>query len=119
MLKRNLLLIAAIVYTLALVIASLVNIHNVPEIGFSFDDKIYHFVAYFGLAFLWITYSKAFSNKKRLVFISVLLFGVLLEVLQHQINPNRTYDTYDLIANCVGVIIGTLVASRLNILKLK
>ncbi|MGB1231209.1 MAG: VanZ family protein [Winogradskyella sp.] len=109
----------AILYSVVLVIASLISINDVPKLGFSFDDKIYHFVAYFGLAFLWITYSKTLTNKKHLVFISVLLYAVLLEVLQHKINPNRTYDTYDLLANCVGVIIGTLVASRLNILKLK
>jgi len=39
--------------------------------------------------------------------------------LQHQLNPNRTYDTLDILANCVGVLIGTFFAIRINIYKLK
>lgn len=118
---KKLLLLVAIVYTIALVIASLVNLSGMPSLGSSFDDKIYHCVAYIGLSMLWITYYKP-SNKKHikfLVFSAVVLFGVILELIQHQLNPNRTYDNYDLLANCIGVVIGTLIASRLDIIKLK
>ena len=118
---RKLLLPVAIIYTIALVIASLVNLSNVPNLGSSFDDKIYHVIAYFGLAFLWITYFKP-SNKKftlLIVFLCVCAFGIMLEMIQHQLNPNRTYDTYDMIANCLGVVFGTLIANKTNIIKLK
>lgn len=118
---RKLLLSVAVIYTLALIIATFINLNGVPSLGSSFDDKIYHFLAYVGLAGLWITYFKP-SNKKQtlwLVFVAVILFGVLLEVMQHQLNQNRTYDTYDLLANCFGVIVGTLIAARLDIIKLK
>ncbi len=118
---KNLLLPVAIVYTIALVIVSLINLNGVPSLGSSFDDKIYHFIAYLGLAFLWITYVKPRKKKKVLIvtFIAVILFGVVLELMQHQLNPNRTYDTYDLIANCLGVVFGTLIANSINIYKLK
>lgn len=118
---RKLLLSAAIIYTLALIIATFINLNGVPSLGSSFDDKIYHFLAYVGLAGLWTTYFKS-SNKKYtliIVFGIVVLFGICLEIMQHQINQNRTYDTYDLLANCFGVVVGTLIATRLNIIKLK
>lgn len=119
MVKKVLLLIA-IIYTIWLIVVSLINLNNVPSLGSSFDDKIYHVLAYLILGFLWVTYFKS-SQKRHInvsVFISVILFGVVLELMQHQLNHNRTYDSYDLIANCLGVTIGTLIAIRLNIFKL-
>lgn len=118
---NKLLLPAAIGYTIALVIVSLINLNGVPSLGSSFDDKIYHFIAYFGLGFLWITYFKTKKKKYTLlvVFVCAILFGITLEVMQHQLNPNRTYDLYDMMANCLGVVFGTLIASTINIFKLK
>jgi len=118
---KKLLLPAALVYTLALVLVSLINLHGVPSLGSSFDDKIYHFLAYSLLAGLWITHYK--SVKKRytlhLVFSALLLFGILLESVQHQLNPNRTFDPYDMLANCIGIVVGTLIAARFSVIKLK
>ena len=118
---KKLLLPVTVIYTVALVIASLINLSRVPSLGSSFDDKIYHFFAYFGLAVLWISYFKPIKKKYTLtvVLIGLILFGIVLELIQHQLNPNRTYDNFDLMANCLGVIIGTLIAARLNIIKLK
>ncbi|APY08723.1 hypothetical protein BWZ20_10590 [Winogradskyella sp. J14-2] len=118
---KKLLFLAALVYTFVLVVATFINLNGVPSLGSSFDDKIYHFLAYVVLGGLWITYFKSFSNNNRLwlVFIVVVFFGILLEVIQHKLNKNRTYDTYDLLANCFGVLVGTLIAARLDILKLK
>jgi VanZ family protein len=113
---KKMLLPASIVYTIVLVIASLVNLKSVPSLGSSFDDKIYHCLAYVVLAFLWMTFFKSSKKKniKGIVFGCVILFGIVLELIQHQLNPNRTYDIYDLMANCIGVVIGTLIAIRLD-----
>ncbi len=118
---KKLLLLAAIAYTILLVIVSLIDLSGVPSLGSSFDDKIYHFLAYLVLAILWITYFKNFKERTSLIFVfsGIILFGIVLELIQHQLNPNRTYDTYDLLANCLGVIVGTLIAARLDIIKLK
>ena len=117
---KKLLFLVAIIYTIWLTIVSLININNVPSLGSSFDDKIYHLVAYFALAILWVTYFKPSQKKhiRLIIFSCLILFGVVLELIQHQLNPNRTYDSYDLIANCFGVMFGTLIALRLNIYKL-
>ena len=118
---KKLLLPIAIIYTIWLTIVSLIDLSGVPSLGSSFDDKIYHLLAYLILAFLWVTYFK--PSKRRyivlIVFICMILFGVVLELIQHRLNPKRTYDTLDLIANCLGVILGTLIALRINVFKLK
>lgn len=115
------LLLVSIAYTLALVIASLISLKSVPSLGSSFDDKIYHVVAYLGLTLLWVSYVKPYKIK-RLIFVvfgAAVFLGFILELLQYLVNPNRTYDTYDVIANSIGAVFGTLIASKLNIYKLK
>ncbi|WP_296315760.1 VanZ family protein [Winogradskyella sp. UBA3174] len=102
-------------------IVSFINLYNVPKIGSGHDDKIYHVLAYSILAFLWMTYFKS-SNKPHIilsVIVSTVFFGLVIEILQHQLNSNRTFDVLDILANCVGVLIGTLIAVRLYIYKLK
>jgi len=118
---KKLLLLGAISYTIWLAVVSLISINGVPSLGSSFDDKIYHFLAYLVLGLLWVTYYKSSQIKHivLIVFISAIVFGVVLELIQHTINPNRTYDNYDLLANCLGVVFGTLIAVRINVFKLK
>jgi VanZ family protein len=117
--KKGLLLVA-LVYTLALVVVTFIDLNGVPELGSSFDDKIYHTLAYVGLGFLWLTYFKYIKSLKHTlpVFLVVLSFGILMELLQHQINANRTFDLVDLLSNCLGVSVGTIIAHYCNILKL-
>ncbi|MDP5081786.1 MAG: VanZ family protein [Winogradskyella sp.] len=118
---RKLLLLTAIVYTLVLVITSLITLHGLPSLGYSFDDKIYHVAAYMILGLLWMLYFKFTEIKYSvlLVFFGAVLLGYLLELLQYLLNANRTYDTFDLIANTIGAFIGTIVAVKINIDKLK
>jgi VanZ family protein len=105
-------LIAAVVYTVFLTVMSLINLDAVPEIGSDFDDKIYHFLAYLVLGFLWVwvalnsTVTKAWSR----ALLYCLFYGVALELIQHQINSNRTFDIIDMLSNCVGVLFGTIIA---------
>jgi len=111
------LLLLSVTYTLTLVIASLITLEGVPSIGTSFDDKVFHVVAYLGLTLLWVLYANP-KKKSRLYYsicFAAIFFGFILELLQYLLNPNRTYDTYDLIANSIGAIFGTLIASKINI----
>ncbi|WP_179334337.1 VanZ family protein [Winogradskyella costae] len=105
---------------MTLVIASLITLNGVPSLGSSFDDKIYHIVAYLGLTLLWGLYVKHFK-KNRLLYIvcfAAIFLGFILELLQYVVNPNRTYDTYDLIANSIGAIFGTLIVGKIIRYKL-
>ncbi len=120
LLVRNLLLLLAVAYTIFLVTVTLIDLSGVPSLGSSFDDKIYHFLAYSVLGVLWVLFFKTYPKKLKIwgILVWLLLFGITLEVIQNKLNPNRTYDIIDLLANCFGVVFGTLLASRLNIFKL-
>lgn len=117
---KTLLLLVSVFYTVILIVVSLINLNSVPSLGSSFDDKLYHLVAYFILGFLWMTYVKIGLLKKKTLQVTLILlvFGIVLELIQHQINPNRTFDALDMAANCIGVILGILIASIINIYKL-
>lgn len=117
--KASWVLPLAIVYTITLVIALLINPPKVIELNFDNYDKFYHVIAYCGLAFLWFNYAKIHNLKQQLlkVFFATTLFGVILEFLQHNINPNRQFDVYDMLANSVGIVIGIIIAINLELFK--
>lgn len=124
MLKNSLLLLfTAIVYTLILLYFSLADTQGVvPETGIKFQDKILHFGSYIALAVIWGLFARALNKKYVLfyTFLATLFFGIVLELVQETINPLRTYDIYDLLANCTGVVVGTIfVVIYSNKLKLK
>ncbi|WP_298894135.1 VanZ family protein [uncultured Psychroserpens sp.] len=110
-----------IAYAIALTIGSLVHIGSIPSLGFSFDDKIYHFLAYFVFTILVFNY---FNTKQihRAILISaciVVVYGIIIEVLQNMITSYRTLDVYDVVANALGVVFATLGLKFRNKLKLK
>jgi len=106
--------IIAILYSLALATVSLVKINNLPNVGVSNADKIFHFLTYSVLAFLWTnTFFFKFKYKKvkAIVYASVLsiIFGIIIEVLQGSITVSRHTDIYDAIANTLGVLIMVII----------
>ena len=111
---RKLLLRVALAYTVTLAIVSLISLSGVPSLGSSFDDKIYHVGAYLVLASMWMLYLKPYKAKFRplYVFFTVVFFGFILEILQYLLNPDRTYDTFDIIANSIGALFGTFVGLK-------
>jgi VanZ family protein len=119
---RKLLLLVATAYTIALAIVSLITLNGVvPSLGSSFDDKIYHILAYLILAALWMLYVKPIKLEIRPLFVfgAAVCFGFMLEILQYLLNPNRTYDTLDVMANTIGAIIGTFIGLKIKVDKLK
>ncbi|MFO7869481.1 MAG: VanZ family protein [Bacteroidales bacterium] len=76
---------------------------------FVHQDKLIHICMYALLTFLVIT---DFSKKHRYntILISIILFStiaisIIIEYLQPQIS-NRTFETYDIAANCIGACCG-------------
>jgi len=115
-------LVIAIVYTIILLYFSLGNPSDVlPETNIKFQDKIFHFTAYVILAILWGFYFFIGNYKKGILisFMATLIFGVVLEFVQEVVNPLRNYDNLDLLANCIGVVVGTIVVLYYKNLKLK
>lgn len=85
-----------------------------PSIGTDYDDKIYHLVTYFLLAVLWFNAFKnhSFRNKITVIVLSCIVFGIIIEVIQGKLTANRVGDILDVIANIIGVLIGTFFVLR-------
>lgn len=113
MLKKNILLVA-ITYSTVLGIISLTSVKGIPDLGVSFADKIYHFLAYAMLSYLWfaVLFYRFTINRLKAIsyaaFISIV-FGIIIEVLQGGITASRISDVYDGIANTLGVLITVIV----------
>ncbi len=119
--RKHLLLALAICYTIFIIIVSVINLKNVPNLGSSFDDKIFHFGAYVVFGFLWGNYfiRTKIENALSISFVLTLIFGIVIEIFQETLNPLRTYDTYDLLSNCLGVAVGTMIVWGLTKTKVK
>lgn len=107
---KRVLLILTICYTLVIAVLSLVNIKSLPKLGSSFDDKIFHALAYGVLALLWYSTLNRLKIAKP-IFITALvsiIYGIILEVLQGQLTIVRSLEMLDVLANCIGVIIALL-----------
>ena len=113
----------ALIYTIVLLYFSLGDISGVlPDTNIKFQDKILHFLAYLILSILWGYYAILLKTKNAIIysFLATLIFGVILELVQEVVNPLRDYDILDLLANCIGIMFGTVVVIWYNRkLKLK
>lgn len=96
-----------LVYLISLTIGSLGNVSAVPSLGFSFDDKIYHFLAYAVLTALLFNYLLTINLKSKIVISAVfaIIYGIIIEALQAILTDFRTPDYYDALANMLGALV--------------
>ncbi len=90
---------------LALAIIAFVSLTPMPNVGVS--DKLLHFSTYAALA---AGYATLLRNWRQLLLVAVglMAYGVLIEFLQGM-TSYRTYDVHDMLANSLGVLIGSIV----------
>ena len=103
----------SIAYIIILIIIVLSLIPHPERLApFSASDKLLHAMAY---AFTMLWFGFCFKRDKLLpIGAGLILLGVALEVAQGQ-TGYRTMSFHDIIANCVGVLFGLLLAfSRLS-----
>jgi len=109
-LNKQVFLFLATAYTIALAAICLVSNDCLPYFGTNYEDKIYHFIAYGILCFLW--YKVLSLGKKTYPIVKALLFsiiyGTIIEVLQGQLTTTRDASITDIIANMVGALIVSL-----------
>ncbi|QQX77906.1 MULTISPECIES: VanZ family protein [Aequorivita] len=83
-----------------------------PKIEFSGIDKIVHSTIHFILINLWllfIYFKNGFLIKTRWILIllfSILLYGIVIEILQDQFTVSRKADILDVAANFTGSLLG-------------
>ena len=84
---------------------------NFATIWESSHDKIKHIIAYFTLTVLGLAACHRFSWSKYLIFIFFAM-GLIIEMTQPFAGRSASLD--DLIANCIGITLGSMVASWCN-----
>lgn len=114
-------LILAVGYTIFITILSLISLKNIPKLGSSFDDKIYHFGAYALFTLVWYNFFRNTSSKFKIVFSAtiVLIYGIIVEVLQGAFTTYRTEDVADVLANSTGVLFAVVFIIMSKKIKLK
>ena len=118
-LKAKVFLSIAILYSLAILFLSLVNLQKVEIIKLEASDKIYHAGCYCLMVLLWSLFTKSKSHSynlkiKSILFVSISLFGIIIEYLQLYLTNYRAFDWWDVLANCIGVFVGILIFSALQ-----
>jgi VanZ family protein len=86
---------------------------DVPKVDVPNMDKAVHFVFYFGAALLGTLGLRERTQGKisllrtlGLVFFSVVIYGIIIEVLQSRLTEDRTGDFFDVVANTTGALVG-------------
>ncbi|WP_194766942.1 VanZ family protein [Tamlana sp. I1] len=121
---KKLAFVAAIGYSILLATVCLITLNDLPDVGISFADKVFHFLAYGLLTILWYTTFVLTFNFKRnqalkFAFILAVIFGIVIEVLQGTLTVTRSLDVYDMVANTIGAILASLVLMLKNKIQVK
>ncbi len=69
----------------------------------SLNDKLLHFIAYFGLGILGGT---GWADRRHVLVIAMPIFGLALEIIQGGFVEGRSFDWYDGLANAIGAFAG-------------
>lgn len=107
LLKDKLILIAITISILILVL-SLIKTTG-PEISIVNIDKAYHGFAYFTMTILWLMAFYKKPEKKYLILLGCIIFGIIIEVLQNNLTNYRTGDFFDVIANSLGSLLAFFI----------
>jgi VanZ family protein len=101
------LLLLAVLLTILIIYLSISDISNFPELEMKHEDKYYHVVAYFFLNLMWlfsvIPYKLESTGQFLLISSSIIVFGIVIEVIQESITDYRVFDIFDILANSIGV----------------
>ena len=105
-------------YTSALTIGSLIKPVHI-DTTITNIDKLLHAGAYLGLTVLWMSLMhllmtarsrKEWASLRSYIAIAVVLviYGIIIELLQGGLTDYRTPDHWDVMANTLGVLMGSL-----------
>jgi VanZ family protein len=76
-------------------------------------DKLQHSLAYFILSTSWL-FALQKKQRKYVIVICCIFFGIVLEILQYAITNYRTGEYLDVLANSFGVILGVFVFNQVS-----
>jgi glycopeptide antibiotics resistance protein len=114
-------LIVLLFYLFLLTGISLINLGELPSLGSSFDDKIFHFLSHAVLVGLCFNYFKRTRVSKPIMVSAFvpICYGIAIEWLQDITSNLRTSDGYDVLANVLGTIFAIIFINIIKNVKLK
>ncbi|WP_223439850.1 VanZ family protein [Polaribacter litorisediminis] len=103
-LLKDKIIIIAILVSVGILCLSLIKM---PETGIKVAniDKGYHSIAYFILTITWLLSFYKKPQKKYIIAISCIIFGIIIELLQASLTVYREGDYFDVLANSLGVLL--------------
>ena len=109
--QRNYFFIA-IFLTVGVGVGSLISLNHesIPKLDIS--DKLIHISAYLLISISWLLSFKEKAKTLKvnsLIFISILAYGIIIEVIQGVFTNYRQFDFFDILANLVGIIIAFMI----------
>ena len=73
-------------------------------------DKWVHLGFFAMLVWLWARGLRIGGRKSMTVLaIAAVLYGLMVEVIQHQFVVNRSFDLFDLVADTAGIAVGAVM----------
>jgi len=110
------------VWTVVITVLLLMPTYDLKIEDFGIQDKLVHMLLFGVLCFLILNYH---FYKKRIIsikslFIAVFMssaYGFIIECLQDVLNTGRDFDSFDIIANINGSLIGSIIFYLLRKIK--
>jgi len=103
---------AAIAWTVAITILSLITLKEPELLQFLHADKLMHMLIYFVFTGIWfLAFSKGITNEilqKNALIVSAafsFVYGIGIEFMQQTLVVSRQGDWQDVLANTIGIIL--------------
>ena len=100
----------SIIYTLGITVLMVIPVPEQQQIDVPNLDKWVHTLVYVLFSSLWLWAYQAQIQKKSVLFwiitTSVLVYGIVIEIVQGNFIPSRSFDLLDIAANSLGILIG-------------
>jgi VanZ family protein len=109
--RQSVRLFFIVIYVGCIIALSLLPMQDLPQVPmFPEEDKLIHFLMYFGFSVLFCWTLKTELNFSRifLVILVTVSWGILMEYLQLDMHLGRSFSWYDELANSIGVCFGIL-----------
>ncbi len=98
--------LVALIYTLGISYISLIPLNDMHLPNFNFADKIVHFLLYFFMSILWLMAYPCLWKKKKIYFIVLVAWGIMIEILQANFVQGRSGEILDVLFNTAGILFG-------------
>lgn len=110
--RQSVRILLVVIYVGCVAALSLLPMQDLPQVPmFRGEDKVVHFIMYFGFSILFCWTLKTELNFSKLFFVLLVTvsWGILMEYLQLDMHIGRSFSWYDELANSIGSGFGILV----------